>query len=91
MRREQPCSGFEQLLLRGTERERDGRLGGKYMEEARTRAVLENLSGIASMRVPRCSNVDQQQAASPPPLPCPQSCLPQKRLNKGREVYSETQ
>lgn len=90
MRREQPCSGFEQLLLKGL-REGDGRLAGKYMEEVRTRAVLENLSDIASMRVPRCSNADQQQAASPPPLPCLQSCLPQKRLSKGREVYSVTQ
>lgn len=75
----------------GTAREGDGRLAGKYTEEARTRAVLENLRDIASRRVPRWSNVDQQQMEFPQPLPCPQSCLCQKTLSKGREVYSETQ
>lgn len=50
------------------------------MEEARTRAVVENLSDFASMRVPRWSNVDQQEVAFPQALPCPQYCLSQKRL-----------
>jgi len=53
----------------GSQREGDDRLAGRCVEEARTRAVPENLSDTASMRVPRCSNMSQQLVASPQPLP----------------------
>ncbi|KAJ7417197.1 hypothetical protein WISP_65918 [Willisornis vidua] len=59
---DEECAALQWLLAaaaEGIEKEGDSRLVGKYMEEVRPMAVLENRSDTASMRMPRSSNVVQ--------------------------------